>query len=252
MDMAFDEIASPFRDTVKSTINTRKSEIVGQGSVYPSLQHGEGLSTMGGALAIVSTIVGGGIVGLPKAMLVLGLIVGISLNAVVCYITFLSGIVYLALRDLIPGKPNSLYEIGYMLQGRKSIFLVALIQTVNSAGLMLIYFIVFSSTAGQFVGGFVGYELNEIWYTSKWFYVVVLGVCMAPIVAKKELAELEWLSILLGVSILIFMILCIVLLLLPEFPATPPPHMSSWLYPSKDKPWACVSKICTVMVAYSY
>ena len=125
MNLAFEDIASPFRETVKSTI--RRTTVVGTGTTYPSLQHGEGLSTMGGALAILSTIVGGGIVGLPNAMLVLGLFVGIPLNALVCFITFLSGIVYLGLRDLIPGRPNSLYEIGYMLQGRKSIFLVALI-----------------------------------------------------------------------------------------------------------------------------
>lgn len=88
---------------------------MGTGSVYPSLQHGDGLSTTGGALAIVSTIIGGGIVGLPFAILSLGLVVGILLNISVCYFTFLSGILYLSLRELIPGKPNSLYEIGYML-----------------------------------------------------------------------------------------------------------------------------------------
>lgn len=205
---------------------------------------------MGGALAIISTIVGGGIVGLPLAMLTLGLLVGISLNALICYITFLSGIVYLALRDLIPGKPNSLYEIGYMVQGRKSIFLVALIQTVNSTGLMLIYFIVFGSTAGQFVGGFTGYALDEIWYTSKWFYIVVLGISLSPVIVKKELAELEWLSILLGASLALFLILCITLLSLPSFPATPPATFKDWLYPVKK--WGTISKVCTVMVAYAY
>jgi amino acid permease len=79
------------------------------------LQHGHGLTATGGSLAIVSTIIGGGIVGLPFAMLTLGLVVGILLNISVCYITFLSGILYLSLRELIPGRPNSLYEIGYML-----------------------------------------------------------------------------------------------------------------------------------------
>jgi amino acid permease len=79
------------------------------------LQHGDGLTATGGSLAIVSTIIGGGIVGLPFAMLTLGLVVGILLNISVCYITFLSGILYLSLRELIPGRPNSLYEIGFML-----------------------------------------------------------------------------------------------------------------------------------------
>jgi amino acid permease len=79
------------------------------------LQHEDGLSATGGSLAIVSTIIGGGIVGLPYAMLTLGMVVGVLLNLSVCYVTFLSGILYLSLRELIPGRPNSLYEIGYML-----------------------------------------------------------------------------------------------------------------------------------------
>lgn len=85
---------------------------------------------VGGALAMVSTIIGGGIVGLPYAVLHLGLVVGISLNFIVCGITHGSAVLYLHLRELIPGTPNSLYEIGYMLQGRKSIYYVAVIQAI--------------------------------------------------------------------------------------------------------------------------
>jgi len=106
------------------------------------------LDAFGGGLAIVSTIIGGGIVGLPYAVFLLGLVVGIILNLVICYLTFVSGILYLALRDLIPGKPNSLYEIGFKLQGRKSIFIISGVTFVTSAGLMLIYFITFGETCG--------------------------------------------------------------------------------------------------------
>jgi amino acid permease len=104
----------------------------------------EGLSRIGGALVMVSTIIGGGIVGLPFAMYLLGLVGGIALNLGVAYVTFISGTIYLSQRNLIPGTPNSLYEIGYVLQGRKSIFFVASILFVTSVGLMMIYFIVFS------------------------------------------------------------------------------------------------------------
>lgn len=111
------------------------------GATISDTKHG--LNALGGGLAIVSTIIGGGIVGLPYAVFLLGLVVGLSLLLVVCYQTFFSGILYLALRDLIPEKPNSLYEIGYMLQGRKSIFLISAVCFVNSFGLILIYFITF-------------------------------------------------------------------------------------------------------------
>lgn len=248
-DQAIDDIQQPFRDTVKR-FTTRKSQIVvSGGSIYPTLQDEDGLGLYGGALAIVSTIIGGGIVGLPYAMFVLGLTLGIPLNAFVCIVTFYSGLCYLALRDLIPGKPNSLYEIGYMLQGRKSIFLVAVTQAINSFGLMMIYFIVFSDTAAQLVGGFTGTILGEVWYSSRWFYVICLGVGLAPVVVKKDLAELELLSIMLGIAILIFLVLTIVCLLNPNFPATGP-TWNEILYPELE--FVTISKFCTIMVAYAY
>lgn len=84
---------------------------------------------------------------------------------------------------------------------------------------MMIYFIVFSQTASQLVGGFTGQPFQSVWYTSKYFYVLVLGIGLGPVIVKKELAELEWLSILLGVSILIFVVLSLVcLFFLPDFP----------------------------------
>ena len=94
---------------------SRASGVISYGTTLPSLQHGEGLSTIGGALAVISTIIGGGIVGLPFAIYMLGLVFGVSLNLLVVYMTYISGILYLCLRDLIPGTPNSLYEIGYIL-----------------------------------------------------------------------------------------------------------------------------------------
>ena len=106
-----------------------------------------GLSANSGALAIVSTIIGGGIVGLPYAMMLLGFIAGIITNLFFCYVTSLSGLCLLKLRDSIPGKPNSLFEIGYMLQGRKSIFFVCVPKLCLSFGMMMIYFIVFGDTA---------------------------------------------------------------------------------------------------------
>jgi amino acid permease len=74
-----------------------RSSIVGYGTTLPSLQKEHGLNAFGGGLAMVSTIIGGGIVGLPYAMFLLGLVVGISLNLVICYLTFVSGILYLSL-----------------------------------------------------------------------------------------------------------------------------------------------------------
>jgi len=55
----------------------------------------EGLSTNSAALAFVSTIIGGGIVGLPYATLLLGLVAGVVVNIIFCYVNSLSGTCYL-------------------------------------------------------------------------------------------------------------------------------------------------------------
>lgn len=56
------------------------------------------------------------------------------------------------------------------------------------------------------IGGLNGYELGDIWYSSRYFYVLLLGAALTPVVLKKELAELEWLSIVLFVSIGLFVL----------------------------------------------
>jgi len=58
---------------------------------------------------------------------------------------------YLKTKDLIPDQPESLFEIGYMVMGRKAIFIIATIQVINALGLMMIYFVVFGDTSAQLI-----------------------------------------------------------------------------------------------------
>lgn len=86
-----------------------------------------GLTTFTGVLAVLSTIVGGGIVSIPYSFVSLGIPLGIGLNMIVIVITTASANLYLACKDIIPDKPESMYEIGYMAMERKSIFYVGFI-----------------------------------------------------------------------------------------------------------------------------
>ena len=72
-----------------------------------------------------STCIGGGIVGLPYAMYHFGIPVALVMNCITATITCYSAYLYLKTKDLIPDKPESLFEIGYMVMGRRSIFLIA-------------------------------------------------------------------------------------------------------------------------------
>lgn len=141
------------QESMKSTGQLGK-EI--RNSRYSHMAGEHGLTLFAGILAIISTCVGGGIVGLPLAFYNLGIPLAIVLQSLVVVATHLSGCLYLAIKDSVPEQPDSLYEIGYILYGRKSIFLLGSIVIVNSFGLCMIYFIVFGDTFADIIGVFTG------------------------------------------------------------------------------------------------
>ena len=123
-----------------------------------------GLTTLTGILAILSTIIGGGIVSIPYSFISFGVPLAIIFNILAVVMTVYSAKLYLACKDIVPDKPESLYEIGYMVMGRSSIFMVGGVQFINSFGLMMVYFIIFGDTAGQLFANIFGSGLMNIWY----------------------------------------------------------------------------------------
>lgn len=178
-----------------------------RGSRYSYIAGEHGLTTFQGMLAILSTCVGGGIVGLPLAMYNLGIPIAIFLQILAMIATHWSAKMYLFAKDRVPDSPDSLYEVGFLTMGRFAIYFIASIFIINAFGLVIIYFMVFGDTFGQFIAGFYpGTSLDSDWYTSRWFYSLPLAVVLIPICLKKELAELAWVSYFLFFSIAVFTI----------------------------------------------
>lgn len=65
---------------------------------------------------------------------------------------------YLGAKDFLPGKPESFFEIGYLLWKRASIFVICSIMTVNSFGIMLIYLILFGDTMSSVMRSILGID----------------------------------------------------------------------------------------------
>ncbi len=96
-------------------------------------------------------MVGGGIVGLPYTLVQFGLTISLIIFVVISFQTTNSSWLYLKGKDFLPGQPESLFEIGYILLKRSSIFLVSGILFLTSLGMVMIYLIIFGGTMGSVV-----------------------------------------------------------------------------------------------------
>lgn len=125
------------------------------------------MSVVDATLSLISTIIGGGIVGLPYAFYYLGIPFGIFTLILVGFLTHRSCLMYLRTKDILPGNQESLYEVGFMILGVKSIYAIAGIISCASVGLIMIYLIVFGEIVGTVVADiFFGGKENN-WLTTK-------------------------------------------------------------------------------------
>jgi len=61
----------------------------------------KGLSAFGGSLAILSTIIGGGVVGLPYSFYQTGIPLGVALNIVFAILTLYSCLLFMKARNIV-------------------------------------------------------------------------------------------------------------------------------------------------------
>lgn len=158
------------------------------------------------ALTLISTIVGGGIVSLPDALYFTGIITGIILCITMAIQTTYSAKLYLVAKEMLPGQPESLFEIGFMLFKRNSIFVISAIIIFNSFGLMLIYFILFGDTLAGLVINMSSVTKDDF-MGQRAAYVIIITALLLPLAVKKQLEELKIVSVLLFVSIFSFIVI---------------------------------------------
>ena len=143
------------------------------------------MTKLAGTMALVSTVVGGAFVSLPHSMYYSGIPLGTCILFLVGVQTTYTVPLYLAAIDYMPGKPESLFEAGYVLFKRASIFAICFVVWFNSFGLMIIYFILFAKTLALTIKDATqGKNLPGI-VTAQWFYAMLLGLCLIPVILKK-------------------------------------------------------------------
>jgi len=94
-------------------------------------------------------IIGGGIVGIPYAMIDAGVTFGIIMTLTCPILAWTSGYIYMTCKMIAPIQIETLYELGYYTMGKSSIYLISFIAIVCDEGFVMIYFIVFGTTAAS-------------------------------------------------------------------------------------------------------
>jgi len=239
--------------------NTHRKSLVSQ-SASVALDP-QALTLWGGVLSIVSTVVGGGIVGLPTSMLILGLYPSLGIMAVMSYQTCNFSWLYLNAKDLIEGKPESLFEIGYILFARSSIFVISFILFVTSFGMTMIYLIIFGNTAGSVVKDIFAIDPDlETGFkkavTQKWFFVVLLALLLMPVILKKELQELHIVSMMLFYAVLAFIFILFLQLCFlgtSEFSEDQPIDFQDFQKPYADADFVqTINALSPLLVSYAF
>ena len=159
---------------------------------------------------MLSAIIGGGIVGIPFAMIHTGIPFGIILNVLVAMMGWYTGHLYLRCKDLAPTYVESLYELGFVSLGSASIYIISTVILISGIGCIMIYFIVFGDIAASLAKRAYYESGTENILTTRAFYVLVLSVAMTPLCLKKMLREMKFVSILLFIAIGAFILLFII------------------------------------------
>ena len=162
----------------------------------------------GTALAIISTIMGGGIVSIPFAYAVAGVATGISVQVCVIIAIWFSCVLYLETRRILRCN-TSFSEIAKLCLGSVSGIILNMLLVFAVFGILALYMILFSEIAISLVGDSFG---EDSFMAKKTFYVSVLSVLIAPIISRKKINELKISTYVLFFGVLSLIVLLTVLL----------------------------------------
>jgi amino acid permease len=158
----------------------------------------------------MSTIVGGGMVSIPWAFYQSGIIIGLVVSVLASTQVILSSILFLKARSVCPDRPQSMFEMGFLILGRASIYWISFIIFVNSFGLLIIFFNVFGETTKATMTNIFWADVDTNtpnFGMKRECWIISLAVCLLPFVLMKELAELKAVSIALFSAAIVFVLM---------------------------------------------
>lgn len=139
---------------------------------------------MGGtALAVISTIMGGGIVSIPYAYAVAGFWAGVGIQICVIVAIWISCRLYLHTRTMLRCQTN-FSVIANLCLGSASSIILNMLLVFAVFGILALYMILFSEISISLMGD--SYPDGHV-LKSKAFYVTCLCVLISPIIVRKKI-----------------------------------------------------------------
>ena len=160
----------------------------------------------------MAVFIGCGIVTLPNAFYTTGIIPGTSLVICIAMLAVNRAWLYMKAKDFIPGKPESMYEIGYYLFGRPIIFVISFMLCVLNFGTIIGLLKIFGGICGSLVIDLFPKitDSNWKWLTYDSFWMIGLCVVISPICLRKEIDELYIVTVILFIAISTFIVVLFV------------------------------------------
>ena len=176
---------------------------------------------------VMSTTIGIGLIFLPQTFDHLGLPIGILLTILIGIQNYYSSYLYFETLGNLPGRVNGMYEMGYMLMGQKSIFIISITILVFS---MNLFITLFQQVGNQINEIFMYLEVN-IASNNLWIMGVTISALITmPFIFKRELKEIKVAADVLRVGLVVFVILAILKVMF----ANELKFSSDMLYPKMD------------------
>jgi amino acid permease len=165
----------------------------------------KGLTVFEAALSLMSVVIGGGIVSVPFAVAACGTPFAIFINFACAGMGYLSGLLYLKAKLMCPFPVMTLYELGYLSLGEKSVYLVAIIALLSNAGCVILYFIIYGDLLTSLYRQIFSPESDSM-FARKTFWIVLLSIGLLPVVLKKVISEFKAMSYFLFASLVLFIL----------------------------------------------
>lgn len=228
-------------------------------NLNPQSEDSSLLSVPMAVLAFISTLIGGGILGIPFVFYQFGFIGGVIIMALFGILQCNALWILCLAKDILPGKPESLFEIGYLLFKRKSIFMISVVLIICSMGSVMVYLIVMSQISASLIKDMFGIgpstEGFAHLFTLKQTWVIIYSAIMTPFCLRKDMEELQIVSIILFFTLDVFILILFLQLCIfgrSEFITGPVTSISTLMLPNPDiNIYKAVQSISIIMVAFT-